>query len=121
MILLRGTQNISGLAIDPVNDRLYAAEDQSGVRFIESASTAGFVFGSEFIYIDDAPLISLQHARYIGNRLAYDAANDRLYAGFGSIGYMVNNVSTLNSENTSTNALMVTAPDGTVISGFAFP
>lgn len=121
MILINTYVNISGLAIDPVNDRLYAAEEGNGIRVIESASTAGFIFGSgPFVYLDP-PLISLPQALFNGNRLAFDAANDRLYAGFGAIVYTLNNASTLNSGNPSSNALMVTAPRGTMINGFAFP
>ena len=54
MILLRGTLNISGLSVDSVHDRLYAAEEERGVRIIEGASSAGFIYGTvpTFTYID---------------------------------------------------------------------
>lgn len=121
MILTSAPTDTSGMVVDSDTDRLYIAEEDSGVRILDNASTAGFIFGeSDFIYLD-MPLISLPHSTFYRSRLAYDSGNDRLFAGFGQTVYAVNNISDLNATNISTNALKVSAPEGSMISGFAFP
>jgi hypothetical protein len=121
MILIGSSQNISGLAIDSAHDRLYAAESGMGIRIIEQASSAGFIFGTgpfQYLY---PPLIPASEAIFDGNRLAYDDANDRLYAGFGPYIYSFNQVSEIDLSNPLANALTIEAPAGAKVGGFAFP
>lgn len=121
MILIGSSQNISGLAIDSIHDRLYAAESGMGIRIIEQASTTGFIFSTDPFQYLYPPLIPLPEALFDGNRLAYDANNDRLYAGFGPFIYSFNQVSEIDLSNPLANALTIEAPEGAKVGGFAFP
>lgn len=109
---------VSGIAIDQKHDRLYVGSKGNGVMVIEHASTHG---GGNGKPAEAAPfsLISLPNSAQWKASLAYDASNDRLYAGFDNIVYTLDAASQITAD-TRAPAAQIVAPEGSRITTFAF-
>ncbi len=119
-------RNVEGLAVDSARDRLYLGGDNQAIAVVENASGAGFVFGSVPGFpTTDAPAITLPIAPppgYMPNiKLAFDAANDRLYVGSLKTVVVVTTASKLTATTAPNEVVTLSAPDGTNIGGFALP
>ena len=129
MIALSQFSNVEGLAVDSARDRLYLGADSQAVAVVENASNAGFllasVSGIPGIPTTDAPAITLPIAPPPGYmpdiKLAFDAANDRLYVGSLKTVVVVNTASKLTTTTAPNEVVTLSAPDGTNIGGFALP
>lgn len=121
-IRIENAFDIRGLAIDMARDRLYIADGSMRIRILDQASTKGSDDGLASSPLTSAPLILLPNsALTYSATLAFDPINDRLYAGFENMAYVINSASSLNASTTSANVLVTSAPNMSNISGFAFP
>jgi len=110
--------SLDGLAIDSLHDRLYVGViGYSGVAFVEAASTHGAAAGT-FATQTASSAIALPNGASAAAGLAYDASNDRLYAGLDSRVFVLNAVSKLQSGSAA--AVMVPGPTNSLITTFAF-
>jgi hypothetical protein len=100
---ITGFTGLRGLAIDPVNDRLYACFSNT-IWIIDNASTVNGPLPSTVRQVTGTPGLS---------SLTLDIANDRLYTG-SDITSQVNvfdNASTMNGTFTSTPKRVISGPD----------
>ncbi len=105
--------SVSSLAMDSSRDRLYITGAGPGrINILDGASTAS---GS-------APVTSLSlPTPKSGFAITIDAANDRLYAGFGSQAFVLNDASKLSDGSATAQAAAIVGPANTLISYFAVP
>jgi hypothetical protein len=128
-IALSQVSKVDGLAVDSARDRLYLGVDNRAVVVVENASKAGSILASVSgipgIPTTDAPAITLPIAPPPGYlpdiKLAFDAANDRLYVGSLKTVVVMNTASKLTTTTTPNEVVTLSAPDGTNIGGFAVP
>ncbi|CAN7646084.1 hypothetical protein [Duganella sp. LjRoot269] len=106
----------SGLAVDAARDRLYVSTPSQGVTVITDAST----ILKNTAGAGNVKLAKLPVASQLGNgAAAFDPNNDRLYVALDNNVYVISTASQLGATTTS-NAVMVSAPSGSVINAFAF-
>jgi hypothetical protein len=107
---------LGGLAVDAARDRLYVSAPSVGVTIITDAST----ILTNIAGPNNVKLASLPVKSAVGNgAAAFDPNNDRLYVALDNNVYVISTASQLGTTATS-NAVMVSAPSGSVITTFAF-
>lgn len=117
---------VEGIAVDAANDRVYFGLNEVGIGILENASKAGAPFGTPGAFDRyKTPVLNVPVQSPSGYDmnivLAFDPVNDRLYAGAGKTAVILNGVSKLGASGQATNAVATSAPDGTIIAGFALP
>ena len=117
--------SLQGIAVDAEHDRLYIGRAGAGLLIIDNAS-ASTSTGARWV-LDTAPDVKIITPSIVpmtvsggwGLGLAFDPANDRLYAGFGQNVYIMNQASQVNS-GTNVNLVLITTPN-TSVNTFTFP
>jgi hypothetical protein len=105
--IVLNTQITNGsLYLDEANDRLYVSGAAGSIMIFETAHTRnGSVTADRFISVGPGD-----------TKIAVDTANDRLYAISGSLGFIVNNISTANGK---LEGVVVLAPAGSDLTAVA--
>ncbi|MFZ6755615.1 hypothetical protein ACO0K9_00215 [Undibacterium sp. Ji50W] len=104
------------IALDEARDRLYSVNTSAGLTVVNGASTAS----------GKVPLGRLRFTTVDNNSdntqfVTFDPQNDRLYIGAYTKAYIINQASTIGTQNPPTAAVGIIAPEGISIGGFAFP
>lgn len=116
--------NLEGVAVDAEHDRLYLGMTNIGVLIVDNASAST---SATRLFSDTAPDVKLitpgivpmiQNSGW-GLGLAFDPANDRLYAGFGQNFYILDQASQAKSGANVNLVLIFTS--NTSVNTFAFP
>lgn len=104
--------SVNHLAVDGNRDRLYMTSTSGQMVILDKAST---VTGS-------APAITMSMPTQVeGGAITIDAANDRLYAGFGAQAFVFNDASKLAAGSSAAQAVAVSGTASTSISFFTVP
>lgn len=100
------------MAVDGNRDRLYMTSLSGQIVILDKASTA----------TGNASAITLGTPTQVaGGAITMDAANARLYAGFGSQALVFNDASKLTAASNAAQAVAVSGTASTTISFFSVP
>lgn len=101
---------VQRLSIDSSRDRLYMVTGKGGAMILDGASKAA---GNPAVSTIVLPTQSYASA------VTIDAANDRLYLGFGAQAFVINDASKLTNSSGAAQAAAIMGPPNTSISYFA--